>query len=197
MELESSTLAHLHNVIRLGLDNASDALSTMTVGGTVLAEPRLSFLPLHLVPTVAGGPEALVVGIYLGIEGDLSGHLMLLFAAESAAKVVDMLMEQPEGSTQEIDELALSALGEAGNVTGSAYLNTLANRTGLKIIPSAPAVVMDMAGAILQSVVAELYLFGNEVLVVGTEFNSVTGHFLLMLNNDSMAQLAVALEVIE
>lgn len=197
MELEQPLLTHLQDIIRIGLANASEALSTMTVGGTVLTEPRLSFLPLHLVPGVAGGPAAIVVAIYLGIAGDLSGHLMLLFGANSACRVADMLMEHPPGTTRELDELALSALGEAGNVTGSAYLNTLANRTGLKIVPTAPAVVMDMAGAILQSIVAALYLSGDDVLVVGTEFNGITGHFLLLLDNDSMAKLAVALEVIE
>lgn len=197
MELDQSILNHLRNVSRIGLDNASQALSTMTVGGTVLAAPQLSFLPLHLVPNIAGGPEAIVVGIYLGIEGDLAGHLMLLFEADSAARVADMLLEQPQGTTQELDELALSALGEAGNVTGSAYLNTLANRTGLKVVPSAPTVIMDMAGAILESIIAELYLFGDDVLVVGTEFNGIKGHFLLLLDHDSMARLAVALEVIE
>lgn len=198
MHLHESEFGILLSIVQRGLDDSSRALSTMTTGGIKLERPRVEFLPLTQVPGIAGGPATVVVAVYLGITGELNGHLMLLFDEASALRVVDMLMDQPQGTTRVLDELALSGLAETGNVCGSSFLNALSDRTGLKIVPTTPAVVTDMAGAILQSVVTELYLNGDEVLVVETGFNGeIPGHFLLMPDQDSMARLVAALEAIE
>lgn len=197
MNLTQIELDVLYSIVRKGLDDSSRALSSMTTGGIQLREPQLQFLSLNMVPSIAGGPENVVVAVYLGIEGDLNGHLMLLFTQPSGLRIVDMLLEQPLGTARELDELGVSALAETGNVCGSSFLNAISDRTGLKIVPTTPVVVTDMAGAILQSVVTELYLNGDEVLVVETGFNGeVPGHFLLMPDQDSMARLVAALEEI-
>lgn len=198
MNLTHRELEALNAIVQKGLDDSSRALSSMTTGGIQLQEPHLQFLPLGVVPNIAGGLEQVVLAVYLGIEGELKGHLMLMFTQESGMRVVDMLMEMPPGSTTELDSLAMSALAELGNICGSSFLNALSDRTGLTIVPTTPAVVTDMAGAILESVVTELYLNGDEVLVVETGFNGeIPGHFLLMPDQDSMARLVAALEEIE
>jgi len=195
MDLTLNEYEVLYGIVERGLQASSRALSTMTTGGIQLREPSMEFIPLNLVPSIAGGPEVVVAAIYLGIEGDIRGHLMILFTSPSALLVVDMLMEDPPGTTRSIDDLGASALAETGNVCGTAFLNALADRTGLTIVPTTPAVVIDMAGAILQSVVSELYLNGDEVLLVETSFNSdIPGAFLLMPDHESMARLVAALE---
>ena len=197
MNLTQSEFDVLLTIVRTGLVDSSKALSAMTIGGVALREPQLEFLPLNVVPNIAGGPATVVVAVYLGITGDLNGHLMILFRQEAALRVVDMLCENRPGTTSELDDIGVSALAEAGNVCGSSLLNAISDKTGLKIIPTTPAVVRDMAGAILESVVTELYLNGDEVLVVETGFNGeIPGHFLLMPDQDSMARLMVALEEI-
>ncbi len=197
MDIRESEYSILYSIVQQGLADSSRALSRMTTGGVHLRDPNLQFVPLTQVPSIAGGPANVVVAVYLGIEGDLNGHVMLLFNVESALNVVDMLLDMPRGSTNSLDEIALSALAETGNVCGTSFLNALSDRTGLRIIPTTPMVVNDMAGAILQSVVTELYLNGDEVLIVETDFNEdVPGHFLLMPDQDSMAKLVAALEAI-
>ncbi len=197
MRLEESEFRVLLGIIEQGLKDASRGLSAITTGTIALDRPKIQFLPLGIVPNVAGGPEMVVVGIYVGITGDVSGHLMLMFTLDSARRVVDLLFEMPVGTTQELDAMAISALGEAANICGSQFLNAMSNGTGLVIVPTAPTVVTDMAGAILQAVVADLFLGGDEALVVETGFNAdVRGHFLLMPDQDSMARLVAAIESI-
>lgn len=198
MILQQSEFNVLFAIVKQGLEDSSRSLSAMTTGGIELKDPHLQFVPLHEVPSIAGGPETVVVAIYVGITGDLSGHVMILFTDESARRVVDMLMECPPGTTMTIDEMAVSALAETGNVCGTSFLNALSDRTGLAIVPTTPCVITDMAGAILQSVAAELYLNGDEVLIINTTFNDdIPGYFLLMPDQDSMAKLVAALEAIE
>jgi chemotaxis protein CheC len=188
----------LEAIVHRGLEDASTALSAMT-GGMNLTAPRIEFRPLNDVPNIAGGPAVVVVAVYLGIEGDLNGHVMMLFRLEEGCKLADLMFGNPPGTSQPPpDEIALSALAEAGNVCGSSFMNVLANRTGLKVIPTTPAVLIDMAGAILQTIVTELYLSGDDALTIETGFNEgVRGHFLLMPDHDSMARLIAALEAIE
>lgn len=198
MRLEESEYRVLLGIIDQGLQDASRGLSVMTTGAIALDRPRVEFLPLHTVPNVAGGPAAVVVAVYVGIMGDVTGHLMLLFSDESARRVVDILFDNPVNTTRDLDPMGMSALAEAANICGAHFLNAISNRTGLTITPTAPAVVVDMAGAILQVVVADLLLGGDEALVVETGFNAdVRGHFLLMPDQDSMARLVAALESLD
>jgi chemotaxis protein CheC len=197
MELSDREYTTLQQMVEQGLADASRALSSLTTGQIQLNAPQLTWVQLNEMPRMAGVPDSVVVAVYLGIEGDLDGHLMLLFAIDSACRTVDLLLGQPMGTTPELDDLALSALAETGNICGSSFLNAISDRTGLRVVPTTPAVVIDMAGAILESVVTELYMNGDEVLMVETGFNGVVpGHFLLMPNQDSMAKLLAALEAL-
>jgi chemotaxis protein CheC len=195
MRLNQTEYDILFDTIKQGMKQASQGLSAMTGSAMQLTTPSMDFMPLNIVPNIAGGPDKVVVAIYLGIEGDLNGHVMLLFSAESATRMGDLLFGNPPGTTKDVDDMVISALAEAGNVCGSFCMNAISNRTGLKVVPTPPAVVTDMAGAILQAVVTELYLAGDEALVVETGFNGdITGHFLLMPDQNSMARLVAALE---
>lgn len=197
MELSDQEYSTLHQMVEQGLADASRAISSLTTGQIQLNSPQLTWVQLSSMPRIAGVPDSVVVAVYLGIEGDLEGHLMLLFTEEAACRIVDLLMDQPLGTTPALDDLALSALAETGNICGSSFLNAISDRTGLRVVPTTPAVVIDMAGAILESVVTDLYMNGDEVLMVETGFNGlVPGHFLLMPNQDSMARLLAALEAL-
>jgi len=190
MKETDSSFQALQAIMEKGLADSSVALSAMSTGGMRLQKPVVHMLPLDQVPGIAGGPARVVVAVYVGMKGDLSGHLMLLFQREAALRVVEMLMDLPPGSLPDLDEVGRSALAEVGNICCSACLSALANRTGLVILPTPPVVVTDMAGAILESVVTHLYLNGDESLVVETKFNEeVPGYFLLLPDQQSLGKL--------
>jgi len=197
MELQPSQCGSLERIVTQALAGSSRSLSQMTTGEIQLLAPQLSFVRLENLPALAGGPAAVVVGVYLAITGELQGHVVLLFRPENARGLVDLLLGQPPGTCRELDEIARSALAEVGNVCGSAFMNALADRTGLKVKPSPPVVMEDMAGAILDAVVVQLSITDEEALVISTSFNgALPGHFLLMPDNRSMARLVAALEAI-
>lgn len=190
LHLDKTDHGTLLTAVSNGLQAASSGLSAMTSHPICLSNPQVTFVPLPAIPGIAGGPEAVVVAVYLGVEGDVCGHLMLLLTAESACRLADLLLERPVGTARDLGEMDLSALAEAGNIGGSFFLNTLADASGLVIVPSSPSLVQDMAGAILQAVVAPLYLEGEEALVVETEIDgSIRGHLLLLADHGSLQRL--------
>lgn len=197
MKLQPSQWTALEQMVTQALAQSSQSLSQMTTGEIRLDAPQLSFLPLRELPGVAGGPEQVVTAVYVGIEGELQGHVILMFLPKQALAMVDLLMGNPAGTCRELDDLSRSALAEVGNICGSAFINAIADRSGLEARPTPPLLVEDMAGAILETVATDLLLGGDEVLVIATGFNgSVPGHFLLMPTTESMARLITTLEAI-
>lgn len=122
-----------------------------------------------------GGPEVVVFGAYLGITGDITGHVMLLFPQQRAMECVDLMCGQPVGTSTEPDDFAASAIGELANIVGSAFVNALADRAGLVLHPSPPTVVNDMAIALVESVYAAILAQGGEVVMIDTVFSDEKG----------------------
>lgn len=141
------------------------------------------------VCAAVGGDDALVLGAYLGVSGDVSGHVMLLFPEARALECVDLMCGQPPGTTTEADDFAQSAIAELGNIVGSAFVNALADATNLSLHPSPPVVVRDLAMALVESVYAEVMAQEGPVVIIDTVFEDTRGETagLLILAPDPPA----------
>jgi chemotaxis protein CheC len=85
-------------------------------------------------------------------------------------EIADMLLERTPGTTTELGQLERSALAEVGNLTGSFFLNAIAEITGISSHPTPPAVMIDMVGSILDVVIATMGDIGDEVLMFRAMF---------------------------
>ena len=85
-------------------------------------------------------------GVYLSVNGDITGSMMFLLKKESARKLVSLLMKTEE-TDDELNEIEKSALQEIGNIITASYLNSLSTLTNMTISPSVPSLSIDMAGA--------------------------------------------------
>ena len=87
-----------------------------------------------------------------------------------------------------------SVLAEMGNIVGSFFLNAMADSTSLELRVSPPAVMMDMAGAILDPILAEALMEADEALVVETTFGTkdrqINGSFLVLPSPEFLKQLS-------
>ncbi len=160
----------LQSIAKDGLVSAASGLSTMIGGPLTVDNPCVKLMKVREIPNALGGPENEAVGIYLQAEGDLSGHFMLVFPYEKALEMVDMLMEVPPGSTQQLGSLERSALAEVGNLTASFFMNAVAASTGINSRPTPPAVMVDMIGAILDIIVATTGGISEHVLTFQASF---------------------------
>jgi chemotaxis protein CheC len=143
-------------------------------------------IPAIDTPSLVGGPEALAAGVYLEMSGSGTGHMVIIQTPKTAFDLIDMVMGEPIGTTQEFDEMAQSVLGEVGNVMGSHFLNTISDSTGLDLRVSPPAVMLDMAASILSPSIAGLMSYSEDALVLDTTFGTddrqINGKFLVMPN---------------
>ncbi len=169
-KFDDRLLAFLDVIAKEGLQNAAKGFSGM-VGETLrVKNPNVSLVPLSHIPEMLGGPENEAVGIYLRVEGDLAGQIMLILPCEKAFGLVDLIMGLSPGTTNHLGHLERSALAEVGNITGSFFLNSVANQTGVNSRPSPPAVMVDMVGAILDIIVATSGGLSAHVLMFKASF---------------------------
>jgi len=183
----------LHTVARLGIQHAMQGLSEMVGEELATTEPELFSVPILKIPEFFGGAEQEAVGIYLRASGEASGQFMMILTFERALAFIDMLMQEPPGTTQELDDMGRSALAEMGNLTGAFFLNAVANLTGLEARPSEPAVMHDMVGAILNIIVAATADQLDEVFVIQTtiihEDHQVQANYWYIPDEKTMQQL--------
>jgi chemotaxis protein CheC len=186
-ELQLDALREIGNV---GAGNAATALSQIINRKIDMTVPQVAILPLGEVPEVVGGPDAMVAGVYLRVFGRAPGSILFLLPRESAYSLVDMLMGRAQKTTTSLDSMDESALMEIGNILAGAYLNSLSYFTKLTLLPSIPALAIDMAGAILSVILIQLGQMGDHALVIetefSTEFSDVKGHFFLIPDPGSL-----------
>lgn len=178
-----------------GIDNAMTGLATMVNQQVKIKSLSLRQVPAREAPQLVGGPEKLVIGIYLTFTGDATGHILLIHQPEVAFAIIDMLLGNAPGSTQSLEEMEQSALAELGNVIGSCYLNAIADSLGMTLRPSPPDVILDMAGAIMDVAVVEIVQESDDVFVsettFGTDDRQASGTFLVI---PSVSFLRIILE---
>jgi chemotaxis protein CheC len=160
------------NLAIQGIDNAMSGLATMVNREIRMSSLSLKQVPASEAPDLVGGADKMVIGIYLAFEGDATGHLMLVHQPDVALAIIDMLLGNAPGATRDLNEMEQSALGEMGNIIGSAFLNAIADALALRLQPSPPEVILDMAGAILDVAFAEILQQTDDVIVAETSFGT-------------------------
>ncbi len=201
LKLSALQLDALREIGNVGAGNSATALSQIIDRKIDMTVPQVAIMPLGDVPDVVGGPDAMVVGVFLRVYGLAPSSILFLLPRDSAFYLTDMLMGRKHGATKTLSSMDESALMEIGNILAGAYLNALSHFTNLTLLPSIPALAMDMAGAILSVVLIQLGQMGDHALVIETEFTTdadgVKGHFFLIPDPGSLSTILTAIGVKE
>jgi chemotaxis protein CheC len=197
-DIQLDTLKEIGNI---GAGNAATSLSCLLHKTIEMKVPDVSIVGFDDIAEVVGGPEEVVVSVFLRIEGDLPGFMFFTLTTGSAAQLLESMQLGKSG--EEFNELEISALQEVGNILSGSYLSALADFTGLNLQPSVPALAIDMAAAILSYGLIEVGKVGDYALLIDTtvlDFSASTesniqGKFFLLLDPDSFTKLFTTLGV--
>ena len=188
----------LKEIGNIGAGNATTAIANMLGLRIDMSVPEVAFLPVEKLGSAIGSEEEIIVGILLGVEEDIDGSMMFLMDMASAHHIVNKLMMRDDSYNEPFDEMDLSAIKEVGNIIAGSYLSALSGLTNLTIVPSVPFVAVDMAAAILSVPAVQFGIFGDNALMINTEFSDdlgIKGHFILMPEEDSYAKILSALGI--
>ena len=181
----------LREIGYIGSGNAASALSTMLCCPVNISVPTVQVLDYNDAVEQMGGPEQMIVGSLISLEGDVQGMILFLLQKNFSSMMIKTLLCAEEAPEMEsIDEMGYSVIQEVANIMAASYLNAIGSLTGLTIGMSTPSLCIDMLGAIL-SVPAIYYAnISDKIIYIQDEFSGhdfrAPSHILLIPDMDSL-----------
>lgn len=175
-------------LVNKGITNAMTGLSQMIGRDITVTSLDQKRLPVERLIEFPDKPEVPAIGVNLTIEGDASGHLILIYHPHIALRLVDLQLGLPEGSTLKMDEMEYSILGEMGNITGSFFLNALADNMSLVLMSSPPSILDGTVEGVMRVPLTMIVNENNMTLVIKAAFaigeKDLAGTFLVLPGMD-------------
>ncbi len=201
--LQLDTLKEIGNI---GAGNAATALSLLVDKPVLMSVPSVQIATFDETMELAGGADNIVAGVYMRIEGDMTGNMYFILSLSQATRFINQMTGSDQFSFDSSleDEISLSALTEMGNILSGSYLSALSDFTGMKIYPSVPVLGIDMVGALLGYGLLEFSQVGDYAIIVDTDLtesdseeedDDVKGHFFLLPDPESFDTLFSTLGV--
>lgn len=168
--LDDIKLDLLKEVGNIGMGNAATSLSCLLKNEKVdIYLPEVSVVSLGELPDHMGGADRIVVGNYIEVKEELHLYMVFILPLESAKQIAGTVTE---GLTWELDEMGLSAIMEVSNIVTAGYLNAFADLTDLTLIPDPPQIAVDLTEAILGTILAEVEVAEDFVILIKTAFET-------------------------
>ena len=185
----------LKEVANIGAGHAATALSLMTGARIMIDVPTVNIGQLsELVPEIAGA-EVPIVSVMMDMHGSMNGQTLLALPVSTARRLADlMLRRERRDSTEPFNILEESALREAGNILGGAYMTALSDFLEMQLMPSPPRFRIATTKEILKECDAAV-TDHIAVCCVETEFTfeevgeKFRGFFLLLPDPDSFTAI--------
>ncbi len=195
-DLNDMHIDALREIGNIGSGNAASSLAMMLSDQIDISVPVVRILDYEQVMEQLGGPEQMIVGLLLCLDGDVNGMIMFLLHQEFANKLLESLLgEDPPdvGAEGAIDEMAYSALQEVANIMAASYVNAIASLTDLNINISVPSMCVDMLGAILSVPAIQYANISDKMIFIEDKFSGqnleTPNHILLIPDVESLGKI--------
>jgi chemotaxis protein CheC len=192
--IQSDAIQELGNI---GAAHAATTLSQM-LGSTIeMSVPAVTVVDLSRLADYMGEESAAMVAFEL--QGDIphGGYILFYITRESAIRMTNTMLGMTE-TNRPLSEMDESALLEVGNIMVSAFLDATAELLGFVMLPSPPALTIDMAHAAMQSLIAQMQEETNEVLLFSTELTceeyKVDSDIIMMPERSTLNKIIELLE---
>jgi chemotaxis protein CheC len=168
MRLSTVQADAIQELGNIGAAHAATTLSQMLECPIEMSVPDIRTIELSRLADYMGEEPAVMVAFELQGEISHGGYILFYIARESAIHLTNTMLGLKD-SNRLLDEMDKSALLEVSNIMVSAFLGATAELLGFVMLPSPPALTIDMAHAAMQTLIAQMEEEANEVLLFSTE----------------------------
>lgn len=183
----------LREVGNIGSGNATTALSSMVGKMIDIQVPSVEVLGFNDAIDAVGGPEKVIAGILIRINGDVDGMIMFLFEQNLISLIVKTFFGTEPQDIFSLNEAEMSALNEMGNIMAGSYVNAISQLAGMTIDVEVPVMTIDMLGAIMSVPAIEMGEMGDKLLFIDNNMvidnESIQSKMLLLPTIDSLDHL--------
>jgi chemotaxis protein CheC len=197
MEFTAFQMDALQELANIGAAHSATTLSQMLNTNIGMSVPKIDIIDISKV----GGflTDELTTMVIFELQGDIphGGFLILHFPRDSAMRTATIMQgsSEPDHPFSEMDQ---SAILEVGNIMVSSFLSATSDLIGLLMLPSPPVLVVDMAHAAITSLVAQMTVEVDDVILFRVRLTSdehnIAGNILIFLEVNTLQQIALKLE---
>jgi chemotaxis protein CheC len=146
----------LSEFLNIGISHAGTTLSEMVGRRVTINVPVVALKSAETASQFIDKPSDVIVAVLLKISGDLEGYVFLLFPHDAALHLLHSLSGKVVGDLRALDKFDHSLFQEVGNVLTGGMLQGLSRFLKLQLLHSVPDVVVDMSGALLNTLTASM-----------------------------------------
>jgi len=193
-KVQADAIQELGNI---GAAHAATTLSQMLGSAVEMSVPAIKAVDISQLGTVMGDESAAMVAFELQGEIEHGGYIIFYITRESAKRLTNAMLGQTD-MDRPMNEMDESALIEVGNIMISAFLDATAELLGFIMLPSPPALSIDMAHAAMQTLIAQMGEEVDEVLLFSTELvceeHKIDSDIIMMPENSTLKKIIGLLE---
>ena len=197
MKLSTVQADAIQELGNIGAAHAATTLSQM-LGSTVeMSVPTIKAIELSQLGDYMGEEPAALVAFELQGEIQHGGYVVFYISRESAIRLTNTMLGLTD-MNRPLNEMDESALLEVGNIMVSAFLDATAELLGFVMLPSPPALTIDMAHAAMSSLIAQMGEEIDEVLLFSTELmceeHKIDSDIIMMPETSTLARIVELME---
>lgn len=198
-ELSDMHIDALREIGNIGSGNAASSLAMLLSDQVDISVPVVRIEDYEQVIEELGGPEQMIVGLLLSLEGDVNGMIMFLLHQNFANTLLTSMLGEEPPNVGEMDEMSYSALQEVANIMAASYVNAIAELTGFSINITVPSMCVDMLGAILSVPAIHYANISDKIIYIEDKFSGkdldAPNHILLIPDVESLNKIMTSLGI--
>jgi chemotaxis protein CheC len=191
----------LREVANIGAGHAATALSLMTETKIMISVPTITVVPLPELSATIVADDQPAAAIAMQMNGSMRGHTILLLPLDTAHRLAALVLRRDAVVDAGLDDLATSALAEAGNILAGAYMTALSEFLHMLLLPSPPSLLIGSARQVLQDGLGRPPHKDEIVFCVETRFmiadvaGHLPGYFLLLPDAGALDAMLAAVRI--
>ncbi len=193
LDITKSELNEFNLISNMGAATAAESLSRILNKRIDLSIPEVKITPVEKIPEFIGNLNDPYMGVLLGIEGEITGTLLLVLREEIGFDLINMLYGETGSNTNELSEDGVSALKELTNILGSSIINVYAEKANLIVKPNVPIFVHDYLQSVMDSILVMQNMAHEYAIVMETAFyfedDQVMGNLMILPEAESLKVL--------
>jgi chemotaxis protein CheC len=184
-----SDISILTEIGSIGTGNATVALSKIVQEPVEIEVPQMHICPPHMVPRIFDKHDTVVTAIFMQLRGEADCDIMLIFDAQEAAKIADLMTRNAGSSKPEIE---MSAIEELGSIMIGSFLSAMGDFTGTELIPNPPMVLNDCFDSVIDSLLIKQALCSDMAVIFDARFKRSHGSaegFIITFPSEKLRQM--------
>jgi chemotaxis protein CheC len=197
MEITSKQMDALLELANIGAAHSATTLSQMLDTNIGMNVPEINVVDIAKVGEFLD--DELTTMVIFELQGDIphGGFLVLHFPRDSALRTAT-IMQGVHDADHPLSAMDQSAILEVGNIMISSFLSASSDLLGFNMMPSPPILIMDMAHAAITSLIAQMTIEVDDVILfrmkLTSEEHHISGNILIFLEVSTLAKVAARLE---